>query len=78
MSLPIITQGNVRTSDGQLHYLLSRQKPMGFALTEERVGKADRFVIRGTDFSDSEQFTICELYAGEELVPIHSEKIQGY
>lgn len=77
-NLHIITQGNVRTKEGELSYILSRPKPMGFGLTEAEVGNADRFIVRGTSFAHSQQFTLCELYEGESLTPTHTEKILGY
>lgn len=77
-NMHIITQGNTRTSEGEIASVLTKPSPIGFGLTEAEVGKADRFIIRATDFSHSEQFTICELYEGESLTPAFAEKILGY
>jgi len=74
----IITQGNVRTSEGELVGVLTRPKPAGFGLTETEVGKADRFVIRATDFIHPDQFTFCELYEGDAHSPSYTEQILGY
>lgn len=77
-NMHIVTQGNVRTKDGGLSYILTRPKPMGFGLTETEVGNADRFIVRATSFAHPQQFTLCELYEGESLTPTHTEKILGY
>lgn len=74
----IITQGNTRTTGGEIASVLTRPKPAGFGLTETEVGKADRFIIRATGFPHPQQFTLCELYEGESLTPSFTEQMLGY
>lgn len=75
----IITQGNARTSDGECAGVLLRPKPTGFGLSSEQVGRAERYLIRGTNFADARaDYVECELYEAEADTPFHTERISGY
>lgn len=75
----IFTQGNARTTDGQYAVVLVRPKPEGFGLTPEQVGKADRYLIRGTTLAHAgADYVECELYEAGADTPFHTERIGGY
>jgi len=75
----IVTQGNVRTSDGGYAGVLMRPKPEGFGLSPEQVGNAERYLIRGTTLAHAgADYVECELYEAEADTPCHVERIGGY